>query len=116
MPIDHLLKVKDQYDIQIFDEKQDINRLKTTHACFTGSPKKHPAREDKIILATNLFGTQPTYYEFNLTDISYVEKMSNEVALDGETLTIARIWVKKGSVGIHCIPFVVENISPSNIL
>lgn len=116
MPIDHLLNVKDKYDIQIFDQKQDISNLKTTHACFTGSPRKHPFREDRIILATNLFGTQPTYYEFKLKDISYVEKMSNEVTLEGETTTIARIWVKKGSVGLHCIPFIVENIPSSTMM
>lgn len=115
MPFDQLLQLQEKYDIQAFDEKQDITLLKNTHACFTGNPRKHPEREDKIILVSDMFG-QPNYYEFKLKDISYVERLSNEVTIDGETATIARIWVKKGSVAIRCIPFVVENITVSKML
>ncbi|GAB6094544.1 hypothetical protein JCM14469_07960 [Desulfatiferula olefinivorans] len=116
MPFDHFLQLQETYDIQLFDDSQDITLLKKTHACFTGSPRKHPEREDKILLVADLFGNQPIYYEFKLRDISYVERLSNEVTLDGDTTTIARIWVKKGSVAVRCIPFVVETISVSTVL
>ena len=116
MAIDHLLQLQEKYNIQVFDKKQDFNQLKMTHACFTGSPRKHPDHEDMIILVTDLFGTQPTYFEFKLKDISSVERLSNEVNMAGETATTVRIWVKKGSVGIRCIPFVVEDIHVSNLL
>ncbi|MBU1168623.1 MAG: inorganic pyrophosphatase Ppa [Proteobacteria bacterium] len=115
MPFDYFLKYHEKYDIRIFDDKQDINLLKNTHICFIGSPRKHPEREDKIILVADQFGNHPTYFEFRLKDISYVERLSNEVTLEGDTTITARIWVKKGSVGIRCIPFVVENINVSKI-
>ncbi len=114
--MDHLLKIKDQFDIQIFDEKQDISSLRINHVCFCGSPRKHPDRDNKIILVSDPFGTHPTYYEFNLKDISLVERLSNEVTMDGETAATARVWVKKGSVAIHATPFIVEDISISTIL
>ncbi len=116
MPIDHLMQLKEKFDIQIFDEKQDISSLRTNHVCFSGSPRKHPDRDNKIILVSDLFGTHPTYYEFYLQDISFVERLSNSVTIDGETATTARIWVKKGSIGIHATPFVVEDINVSRIL
>lgn len=116
MPMDHLLQLQEKYDIQIFDEKQDITILRKSHVCFFGSPRKHPDRENKIILVSDPFGTHPTFYEFKLKDISFVERLTNEVTLNGETATTARVWVKKGSVGIHATPFVVEDINVSNIL
>lgn len=111
MTIDHLLQNKEKFDIQVFDEKQDISFLRKHHVCFSGSPRKHPDRENKIILVSDIFGTHPTYYEFNLKDISFVEQLSNAVTLDGETVAHVRVWVKKGSIGIHSTPFVVEAIN-----
>lgn len=116
MPMDQFLKLQEKYDIQVFDGKQDISKMKITHACFTGTPKKHPHREDMIILVADMFDTQPTYLEFKFQDISYVERLTNEVNEDGETATTARIWVKKGSVGVRCIPFVVDHISVTKML
>jgi inorganic pyrophosphatase len=37
-----------------------------------------------------------------------VEELPNIVNLDGETIKMVRIWVKKMSVGILCSPFLVE--------
>lgn len=116
MPFDHFLQLQEKYDIRIFDDKQDMTVLKSTHVCFSGSPRKHPEREDKIMLVADLFGSQPMYYEFKLRDVSCVERLSNEVTPDGDTVTLARIWIKKGSVAVRCIPFVVENITVSKIL
>ena len=116
MSMDQFLKLQEKFDIQVFEGKQDIGSMKKTHACFTGSPRKHPDREDMIILVSDPFGTHPTYLEFKLNDISYVERLSNEVNEDGETAATARLWVKKGSVGVRCIPFLVDHISVAKIL
>lgn len=116
MPIEHLLKLQEKFDIQVFEKVQDVKNLKKNHVCFCGTPKKHPYSEDLIILIANPFGTNTTYYEFNISDISYVEKISNEVNLSGETVTVARIWIEKGSVGNHCIPFQVEEVTMPKIL
>lgn len=116
MPMDQFIKLQEKYDIQVFDGKQDIGKMKSTHACFTGTPRKHPDHEEMIILVSDPFGTHPTYMEFQVKDISYVERLTNEVNEEGETATSARIWVKKGSVGVRCIPFVVDTISVPKIL
>ena len=83
--------------------------LKDTHVPFSGSPKKHPYDSDRVILVADPFSTNTLYYEFNKEDISYLEELPNLVNLDGETITIVRIWVKKMSVGIRCSPFIVED-------
>ena len=116
MPMDHFVKLQEKYDIQILDGKQNLGNLKKTHACFTGSPRKHPDREDMIILVSDPFSPHPTYLEFKLNDISYVERLSNEVNEDGETASIARLWVKKGSVGVRCIPFLVDHVTVAKIM
>jgi inorganic pyrophosphatase len=54
------------------------------------------------------FSSNTSYYEFKSKDISYVEELPNIVNLDGETIKMVRIWVKKMSVGILCSPFLVE--------
>ena len=116
MPMDQFLRLQEKYDIQVFDGKQDIGTMKDNHVCFTGTPRKHPDREDMIILVSDMFSTQPTYLEFQLEDISYVERLSNEVNEDGDTAATARIWVKKGSLAVRCIPFVVDHITITSLL
>lgn len=116
MPMDQLLKLQEKFDIQVFDGKQNLGDMKKKHACFTGSPRKHPDRDDMIILVSDPFSPHPTYLEFKLQDISYVERLSNEVNEDGDTAATARLWVKKGSVGVRCIPFLVDHISIPKII
>jgi inorganic pyrophosphatase len=58
---------------------------------------------------TDPFSTNTLYYEFSKDDISYLEELPNLVSLDGDTITMVRIWVKKMSVGIRCAPFIVED-------
>jgi hypothetical protein len=39
-----------------------------------------------------------------------VEERPSIVNLDGETVNMVRIWVKKMSIGLHCSPFRVEDL------
>jgi inorganic pyrophosphatase len=41
--------------------------------------------------------------------MTYVEELTSLVTQDGETIPMARVWVKKMSVGIRCSPFIVED-------
>jgi len=83
--------------------------LKNTHVPFSGSPKKHPYDSDRVILVADPFSTNTLFYEFNKDDISYLEELPNLVNLEGETITMVRVWVKKMSMGIRCSPFIVED-------
>ena len=98
-----------KFQIQAYKKPKNISMLKDTHVAFSGSPNKHPYNSDKVILIIDPFSTNNFYYEFNKEDISYVEELPNLVNLEGETITMVRVWVKKMSLGIRCSPFIVED-------
>ena len=98
-----------KFQIQAYKKPKNIHILKESHVPFSGSPKKHPYDSDKVILVTDPFSTNTLYYEFNKDDISYLEELPNLVNLEGETITMVRVWVKKMSMGIRCSPFIVED-------
>jgi len=97
------------FQIQAYKKPKNIHMLKNTHVPFSGSPKKHPYDSDRVILVADPFSTNTLYYEFNKDDISYLEELPNLVNLEGETITMVRVWVKKMSMGIRCSPFIVED-------
>jgi len=98
-----------KFQIQAYKKPKDIHVLRETHVSFSGSPQKHPYDSEKVIIIADPFSANTLYYEFNKDDISYVEELPNIVNLDGETMTMVRVWVKKMSVGIRCAPFIVED-------
>ena len=86
-----------------------------THVPFSGSLYKHPRDPEKVILVVDPHRGHTCYYEFRTDDISFVEKLPSIVSPDGKTFDIARLWVKKRSIGIKCTPFSVDNIKISSI-
>ena len=98
-----------KFHIQAYKKPKNVQILKNTHVSFSGSPQKHPYDTDKVIIVTDPFSTNTLYYEFNKDDISYLEELPNLVNLDGNTISMVRIWVKKMSIGIRCSPFIVED-------
>lgn len=100
-----------KFQIQAYKKPKNINLLKDTHVSFSGSPNKHPYDSEKVILVIDPFSTNNFYYEFKKEDITYVEELPNLVNIDGETITMVRVWVKKMSLGIRCSPFIVEDTS-----
>jgi hypothetical protein len=98
-----------KFHIQAYQKPKNIQSLKNTHVSFSGSPKKHPYDRNKVILVADPFSTDTLYYEFNKDDISYLEELPNLVSLDGETITMVRIWVKNMSIAIRCSPFIVAD-------
>ncbi len=109
MTIERYPQESAKFQIQAYKKPKDIHLLRKTHVSFSGSPQKHPYDSEKVILIADPFSSNTLYYEFNKDDISYVEELPNIVNLDGETITMVRVWVKKMSVGIRCSPFIVED-------
>ena len=70
---------------------------------------RHPHDEDKLVLMIDPYSTNCPCYEFNADDISFAEQLPSLVNMDGQTVTMTRIWVKKRSVGVLYTPFVVED-------
>jgi inorganic pyrophosphatase len=96
-------------EIQAYKRPENLKALSKTHVAFTGSPQIHRYDPDKFILVADPFSTNTFYIEFDSSDISYAEELPNLVNVEGEIITMARIWVKKKSIAIHCTPFQVSD-------
>ncbi|MDI6797013.1 MAG: inorganic pyrophosphatase Ppa [Desulfatibacillaceae bacterium] len=106
MSIDALLEKCGTKELAPYEKKRS---LPLTHVPFSGHPRKHSPDLDRIILIPDPFSSATSFYEFNMADIDHAEKLPSIVTLEGETLTMVRLWVKKGSLGLLSTPFVVED-------
>jgi len=97
-----------KFEIRQYQKPSNIHDLHDTHVPYSGSPIKHPFDKKKIILIADPYSSDSNYLEFNTEDISYVEELQSIVNTEGESAIMARMWVKKKSIGIKCMPFFVE--------
>ena len=109
MPL-KLLRETKKFEIQLYRKPKEMNKLSETHVPFSGAPRKHTHYGDKIILVTDPFGGNPNYLEFNAEDISFAEELPSIVNLEGETVPMARVWVRKKSIAVRSTPFLVEDL------
>jgi len=109
MPIRKIPEEHQKFEIQAYKKPKNLKLLQETHIAFTGSPRKHPYDPDRVILITDPYSRITSYYEFKTADISYVEEMVNLVDMDGETVPMTRIWVKKKSIGARASLFIVDD-------
>lgn len=105
-----LIKEIQTLELTKYKRPKDVKNLNKTHVAFTGSPRKHPYDAYKIVLVSDPFSQNNHYYEFNADDISFVEELPNIVNMADEVIPVVRIWVRKRSIGIRCIPFWVEDL------
>jgi len=106
MHIQKFLQEAKKFEVGAYKKLQ---ALTLNHVPFTGAPQKHPYDEDKIILIADPLSTQMFYYEFKTADIEGIEELPSLVTPEGESMSIVRLWVKKGRIGVRCTPFVVED-------
>jgi hypothetical protein len=109
MPIRHLLDASTSKALQKYNAKIDRQELFTRFVSFSGVPRKHPNDSSRILLISDPFSLHTSYYEFIAEDIVYAEEINTVVTPDGKTATMVRIWVRRGSIGVHCTPFQVED-------
>jgi inorganic pyrophosphatase len=109
MPVRHFPEEHEQFEVQVYKKPKSLKLLQETHIAFTGSPRKHPYDSERVILVTDPYSKNTSYYEFKTLDISYVEELGNLVNMDGEAVLMARVWVKKKSIGAHSTLFVVDD-------
>lgn len=111
MKTTQFLKKAKHYDLVKFKQPANYEELKKTHIPFSGSLRHHPTDNDKVILLSEPYSGNFSYYEFKNDDIGFVEQRPNIVDVDGEDITMVMLWIKKGSVGIRSTPFFVESVS-----
>ena len=109
MVIANFLKTAEKFEIQAYKRPKDHKVLRNTHVAFSGSPQKHPFDAHRVILVTDPYSTNTIFYEFMKKDISYVEELPNLVGLDGDTVLVVRIWVKKRSIAVRSSAFIVDD-------
>lgn len=115
MPITKQPQEAVKFEIQTYRQPKDRKALRSTHVAFSGSPQRHPYDREKIILVADPYSTHNFFYEFYKGDIAYVEELPNIVNLDGETVTMVRVWIKKMSIGMRCTPFIVGDTAGEKI-
>ncbi|WP_022664002.1 hypothetical protein [Desulfospira joergensenii] len=108
MSLNNILGVKEKFEIQTYGKPGDFDVSR--HIPFTGSPKKHPHEKDKVILIADPFSANTFFYEFKARDISFAEELPSIANMEGKSVPMARIWLKKQSVGVQCTPFVVDDV------
>jgi inorganic pyrophosphatase len=109
MTLTKVLQKAGKLELQTYRRTTDRRRIAETHVAYSGSPFKHPHNPDKVILLTDPFSQNTLYYEFNREDIDLAEDLPSIVNLEDETLTMVRLWVKKGALALRCTPFRVAD-------
>ncbi len=106
MPITTFLQDHDKHELEPFKAKKDKKDLRKSHVPFSGTAQKHPYEEERFILVPDPFNPS-FYYEFTNADVEYAEELTSIVNLDGETIRMILVWIKKQSIGLRCTPFIV---------
>lgn len=99
-----------KFEIEKYNAPEDIQSLSKTHVPYSGAIRKHPIDPEQIFLIPDPYNEKSPYLEFAINDITHVEKLANIVNIRGETIAMARIWVKIGSLAIQCTPFQVSSL------
>ncbi len=111
MTITNFLQEAKRLEIQPYRKRANVEELKRNSMPFIGSPLKHPVDKTKVILIVDPYNQTNFYYEFKAEDITFVEDFPTIVNVDGENLTMVKLWIRKGSLGIRCMPFLVEEMA-----
>ena len=106
MGIQKFLQKAKKFEVDAYKTSQ---ALRCHNVAFSGTVQKHPYDEDRIILVADPLSTQLFYYEFKTADVEGIEELPRIVTPEGESITMVRVWVKKGRIGVRCTPFVVED-------
>ena len=109
MTLTNVLQKAEKFELQAYRRPADRRRIAETHVAYTGSPFTHPHNRDKVILVADPFSQNTFYYEFNTDDIAIAEDLPSMVNQDDESVTMVRLWVKKGALALRCTPFRVDD-------
>lgn len=87
------------------------SRLSDEAVPYIGQPKQHEADPDKIFLRLNPLSSNGAILEFKTEDVVFAENVKTVSQKDGAAFQIAKIWIRKGSIGIKLEPFSVQDFS-----
>jgi hypothetical protein len=111
MPLDTVIPQTERFDIQPLQHPHaTTEQLRADNVAFVGAPMQHPHREESILLVTEVHGSSPLYYEFRRADIAHIDARPNITDVEGRTVAMARVWVRKGSIAMRYTPFIVADL------
>lgn len=81
---------------------------------FSGIVMKHPHHAEKrIILLTDPFSQQTSYYDFAIDDVTYLEEQPIITPEEGETILLNKLWIKNDAIALQVTPFIVGDTRKS---
>ena len=99
-----LIEMSGQFEIQ----RSGKIDLSDTHNAYEGTPKKHPANDNILVLFTDPVGSDPGFYEFSVDTIGAVEELGTAATTTGQSYFRIRVWIRKGTRALRAEEFLVE--------
>ncbi len=94
------------FEITKYKSKVDYTKKAIS---FTGSPRKHPYDQEKLLLVSNPFTSDTVFFEFRIEDVLHYDDLPGIATDNGENLLMVRLWINKGSLGLKYEPFEVDD-------
>ena len=105
MSFDIIKVISKERELSKYAEPSRLNREGVP---FVGQAKQLTNSPDKIYLRLDSISSHGQMLEFKTNDIIYAENVNTLTKGNGMAITIVRIWVRKGSIGIKLEPFAVN--------
>lgn len=93
---------------QIEPYRGSTERLQQIAVAFTGM-LRHSSDPSKVLLQGDPLSQQAVFYEFRTQDVLYGEEQPSVSLPDGSTVTLVRVWVRKGADALQITPFHVRD-------
>ncbi len=106
MSITKYIETQPLYNITKYKSKMDYANCAVS---FTGSARKHPYDQEKLLLISDPFSSHTIFYEFRIQDIVHYEDLPGIATDTGENLLMVKLWINKGSLGLKYEPFEVDD-------
>lgn len=106
MSVTRYIETQPLYDITKYKSKVDYENCAIS---FTGSARKHPYDQEKLLLISDPFSSHTVFYEFCIKDIVHYDELPGIATDSGENLLMVRLWINKGSFGLKYEPFEVND-------
>lgn len=106
MSITKYIETQPLFDIMKYKSKVDYANCAVS---FTGSARKHPYDQEKLLLISDPFSSHTVFYEFRIQDIVHYDDLPGIATDSGENLLMVRLWINKGSLGLKYEPFEVND-------
>jgi hypothetical protein len=94
--LSELAKISQSHEIEKYTELNFIDIFSP----YNGYPRRHPFDKTKFTLYSDPFSGDAPFYEFPVSSIGRIDEIETVSAADGSSGILARVWIKRGTIGI----------------